>query len=204
MNPASVRVGPSRAPRRLRAEVPRRSLRAVPRRRTRRARVPFVSLVSVILVAGVVGLLLFNTSMQQASFDSTRLEEQAAALSAREEGLQMELERLRDPQRLASQARRHGMVPAQTAAFIDLETGEVSGPRPTPASRAQQLGLRPPRTRKPKVLDPSPIVVVGQQAASIGEAVVQGPPSATTQGDGATGAARGSDAPAADSGGTGR
>ncbi len=204
MDSASVRVGLSRGPRRLQAAAPRRRLRAVPGRRPRRPRVPFVSLVSVLLVAGVVGLLLFNTSMQQASFDSTRLEEQAAALSAREEALQMELERLRDPQRLASQAHRHGMVPATSAAFLDLETGEVSGPKPTPASREQRLGLNPPRTRRPPVLDPPPNVVVGQSPADRGDAAVQGPPAGTTRGAGATGAPRGTGGADADSGGTGR
>jgi hypothetical protein len=167
--------------------------------------VPFVMLVSLILVAGVVGLLLFNTSMQQASFDSTRLEEQAAALSAREEGLQMELEQLRDPQRLAALARRNGMVPARTAAFLDVETGEVSGPKPTRASRADGLRDAPPPRRKPKVLTPAPIVVPVQapaeQTGQIGEAVVQGP---TAPGAGATGAPRGNRGSGAHSGGTGR
>ena len=76
----------------------------------RAPRVPFVTLVSLLLLGGVVGLLLFNTSMQQASFAATALEEQATDLSAREQTLQMELERLRDPQRVAEAAKRQGMV----------------------------------------------------------------------------------------------
>ncbi len=201
MIPASVRVGLSRGHSRLSAAVPRQMLRAVPRLRSRRPRVPFVSLVSLVLVAGVVGLLLFNTSMQQASFDATRLEEQAAALSAREEGLQMELEALRDPQRLARQARRQGMVPAPSAAFLDLETGEVSGPKPTPASPKDDTPVEPPARRKPKALDPPPIRVEGTPPAQLGDATVQGPPSRAA---GGTGAPRGNGGAGADSGGTGR
>ena len=191
--------------RRTLARVPvpsrRQMLRAVPRLRSRRPRVPFVSLVSLVLVAGVVGLLLFNTSMQQASFDATRLEEQATALSARQEGLQMELEALRDPQRLARQARRQGMVPAPSAAFLDLKTGEVSGPKPTPASPADGLNPEPPKRRKPAALTPPPIRVEGTPPAQLGDATVQGPPSRAA---GGTGAPRGNGGAGADSGGTGR
>ncbi|MGH3307948.1 MAG: hypothetical protein ACRDOX_09690, partial [Nocardioides sp.] len=59
------------------AAVERARLTVVPRRRTRAARMPFVMLVSLVLLGGVIGLLLFNTSMQQASFAATALEEQA-------------------------------------------------------------------------------------------------------------------------------
>lgn len=200
--PAYVRDGLGRGPGRLSAAAgPKRVIKAVPRLRSRRPRVPFVMLVSLILVTGVVGLLLFNTSMQQASFDSTRLEEQAAALSAREEGLQMELEQLRDPQRLAALARRNGMVPARSAAFLDLETGELSGPKPTPATRNDALRDAPPKRPKPKVLTPPPTQVPAEQTGQIGEAAVQGP---TAPDAGATGAPRGNRGAGAHSGGTGR
>ena len=42
--------------------------------RTQAARTPFVVLVIGLLVAGVVGLLMFNTHMQQASFRATALQ----------------------------------------------------------------------------------------------------------------------------------
>ena len=91
-------------PRFAEAAVDRARLSVVPRLRTRAPRIPFVTLVSLILLAGVVGLLLFNTSMQQASFTASKLEDQASSLSARQEALAMELDQLRDPQRLAAQA----------------------------------------------------------------------------------------------------
>jgi hypothetical protein len=70
----------SRVPRMAEAAAERARLRVVPRRRVRAARVPFVTLVSLLLVGGVAGLLLFNTSMQQASFTATALENRAASL----------------------------------------------------------------------------------------------------------------------------
>lgn len=113
----------------------------VPRLRTRAPRVPFVMLVSLILLAGVVGLLLFNTSMQQASFTESRLQEQASTLSARQQALTMELEQLREPQRLATQACALGMVVGPTAAYLDVETGRLTG-TPTPAV-AGSCGFEP-------------------------------------------------------------
>jgi cell division protein FtsB len=133
-------------------------LTVVPRVRTRAPRVPFVTLVSLVLVGGIVGLLLFNTSMQQASFAASALETQADTLAAREQTLRMELDDLRDPQRVALEAQRMGMVIPAAPVFLDLETGETSGVR-TPATRENALRLLPPAPVKPAVLAPPPTVV---------------------------------------------
>ncbi len=114
-------------PSNARAAVDRARLTVVPRLRTRAPRIPFVSLVSLILLAGVVGLLLFNTSMQQASFTASKLENQERSLSARQQALTMELDQLRDPQRLATQACALGMVVGPQAAFLDIDSGNVIG-----------------------------------------------------------------------------
>ena len=58
-----------------------------------RPRLPFVTLVSLVLLAGIVGLLCFNTQMQQASFAATTLEDRAANLTAREQTLHTESRR---------------------------------------------------------------------------------------------------------------
>ena len=145
----------SRLPRVAEAAVERARLTVVPRRRVRAARVPFVTLVSIVLLGGVVGLLLFNTSMQQASFAATSLEQQAATLTAREQTLKMELDVLRDPQRVARQAQRMGMVTAPTPAFLDLSTGEVLG-EPVAATRTAPLRLDPKAPPLPSSLNPAP------------------------------------------------
>jgi cell division protein FtsB len=155
---ALINQARSRVPRIAEAAVERARLTVVPRRSSRAARVPFVTLVSLLLVSGVAGLLLFNTSMQQASFTATAMEEQASLLDAREQSLQMELEKLRDPQRVAVQARAIGMVPPSSPAFLRLSDGKVLG---TPAPALVEDGLRvvPLPTRKPKNLRPDPVIV---------------------------------------------
>lgn len=140
------------------AAVERARLRVVPRLSSEAPRVPFVTLVSLMLVAGVVGLLLFNTNMQQTSFAATDLEKQARDLSSREQTLQMELENLRNPQSVAEKAQALGMVPASTPAFIQLSDGSIVGD-PVPATAESRTDVRPPEAIKPKELDPAPLVI---------------------------------------------
>lgn len=160
----------SRMPRIAEAAVERARLRVVPRRRTSAARVPFVALVSLVLVGGVVGLLLFNTSMQQAAFASTALEQQASTLTARQQTLEMELDVLRNPQRVAEQAQRLGMVPSGTPAYLELPAGKVLG-EPAPATLENSIRLEPRPPAKPAVLTPDPvvrrIVALGPTSASL-------------------------------------
>jgi cell division protein FtsB len=155
----------TRVPRIADAAVERARLTVVPRRRGRAPRVPFVALVSLLLVGGVVGLLLFNTSMQQRSFTATALEQQAQILAAQEQSLEMELETLRDPQRVALEARSIGMVPPANPAFIRLSDGRVLG---TPTAAVPEDGIRisPLPTRKPKNLRPDAVVVAAPETVT--------------------------------------
>ena len=133
-------------------------LTVVPRVRTRAPRMPFMTLVSLVLVGGIVGLLLFNTSMQQASFTASALEGEADTLAAREQTLRMELDELRNPQRVASEAQAMGMVIPSAPVFLDLATGRTTGVR-APATRENVIQLQPPAPIKPAVLAPQPTVV---------------------------------------------
>jgi hypothetical protein len=148
----------NRIPRMAEAAVERARLTVVPRARTRAARVPFVALVSLLLVGGVVGLLLFNTSMQQASFATTALEAQAETLSAREQTLRMDLEELRDPRRLAEEAQDLGLVLPQTSCVLHTGSGRVDGTC-APAVATDALPLGPQLPVKPGVLSPDPLIV---------------------------------------------
>ena len=148
----------SRVPRMAEAAVERARLSVVPRRRVRAARVPFVTLVSLLLLGGVVGLLLFNTSMQQASFAATSLEGQASALTAREQTLRMELDVLRNPQRVAEQAQKQGMVPGQVPVPIDLRRGKVLATPDVAVAPPVPLRIRPLQ-KVPAILDPAPLEV---------------------------------------------
>ncbi len=157
MSSPAVQLRTRTTPRIGGAAVEKARLRVVPRRAPQHTRVPFVALVSLVLLGGVVGLLLFNTSMQQAAFATTALEAQAGTLSARQQTLEMELDVLRDPQRVAERAQAMGMVPGGTPAYLQLPTGEVLG-EPAPATAQEGIRLQPRPDPKPAVLDPEPIV----------------------------------------------
>jgi cell division protein FtsB len=149
----------TRVPRLAEAALERARLTVVPKRSRRRTSpVPFLVLVSMLAVGGVVGLLLFNTSMQQASFRATALQNQADDLSAREEALELQLQELRDPTRIARRAQDLGMVlPTTSVAFLDLRTGEVEG-TPAPATPDGAVPLSSPPQPRPAQLDPAPVV----------------------------------------------
>ncbi|MFT4287338.1 hypothetical protein [Nocardioides sp.] len=121
----------------------RARLTVVPRRRVRAARIPFVTLVSLILLGGVVALLMFNTSMQQAAFDESRLEKQAEVLAAQQEQLETELEKLRSPESVAAAAEKLGMVIYPNSVVLNVDTGKVTGD-PVPASGDATPPLWPP------------------------------------------------------------
>lgn len=149
-----------RVPRLAGAALERARLTVVPKRKRRRTSpVPFLLVVSMLAVGGVVGLLLFNTSMQQASFAATELQRQADTLQARQQSLQMDLDRLRDPQNIALKAQRMGMVLPTNPAVLDLRTGKVLGDA-TPATRLDPLRLLGPAPSKPALLDPAAHVTV--------------------------------------------
>lgn len=148
-----IRRLPAIAPRLAQAALERARFTVVPRtRRSRAPRVPFVTFVSIILLAGVVGLLLFNTSMQQASFRATALEQQATDLGAQQEALEMDIQVLREPQRVARAAQELGMViPATPAGVLHLGSGKISG-RPAPAAAGDSIPLQMPGPEKPAEL----------------------------------------------------
>lgn len=149
-------------------------LRLVPRRAPKHTRIPFMALVSLVLLGGVIGLLLFNTSMQQAAFATTALESQAGTLAARQQTLEMELDVLRNPQRVAERAKSMGMVPGGTPAYLLLPTGKVLG-QPTPATAENGIRLEALAAPKPPILDPDPIVRLvngdGPAAQSLGHSL---------------------------------
>jgi cell division protein FtsB len=156
----------ARVPRLAGAALERARLTVVPRRKRRHSSpVPFLVVVSMLAVGGIVGLLLFNTSMQQASFAATDLQHQADSLEAQQQSLQMELDQLRDPQAIALKAQRMGMVLPTSPAVLDLRTGKVLGD-PTPATGLDRLRLLAPPPAKPAELDPPAHVTVVHEPAT--------------------------------------
>jgi type II secretory pathway pseudopilin PulG len=167
-----------RVPRIAQEAVDRARLTVVPVVRTRAPRMPFVTLVTLLLVGGVVGLLLFNTSMQQASFAASTLERQAESLAARQQTLQMELDELRNPQRVAAQAQAMGMVIPANPVFLDLSTGSVRGVR-TPSTPENALRLQGREPIKPAILAPKPTIVTVEAPSTPAETATE--PGTTTR-----------------------
>ncbi len=181
----------TRVPRFAEAAVERARLTVVPSRRlahTQAARTPFAVLVITMLAAGVVGLLMFNTNMQQASFKATALQNQVNELTAQEQSLDMELDRLRDPQRLATTAKRLGMVAPAQPAFVRLSDGQVLG-QPTPATSNDAVRINPMPSQVPDSLKRKK-VIVKLPRASEGSVAADGrkKPSSSTSSEADTGA----------------
>lgn len=136
--------------------VERARLRVVPRQRVHAPRVPFVILVSALLLAGVVGLLLFNTTMQQNSFTAADLQVQAEELRSEEQALRAEIDELNDPQSIGEAAQELGMVMPVCPRFLHTGTGKVTAACDEPPAPLQ---IDPPAPVRPDVLVPERTVV---------------------------------------------
>jgi hypothetical protein len=121
---------------------PRPRLTIVPRFAGRAPRVPFVALVVLVLTAGLIGLLLLNTGLQRGAYRLSALQARADGLTVREQQLQREVSHLSQPERIAREAVRLGMVQNVSPAFLDLRTGRTLGHRHT-ATAADRFKLAP-------------------------------------------------------------
>jgi hypothetical protein len=158
----SARAGArTRVPRFAEAAVERARLTVVPRRqlgRTQAARTPFAVLVLVMLAAGVVGLLMFNTNMQQLSFKATALQDRVNVLTAKEQALDLELDQLRDPQQLAVAAKALGMVAPSQPAVVRLSDGRILG-TPTAATPDEKMRITPLPKGRPESIKRRLVIV---------------------------------------------
>lgn len=103
------------------------SLRLVPAPGRRAPRAAFVALVLGVLAVGLLGLLLLTTQMQQRAFTLFDLQNQVDTLNEQRQTLQTALAQKESPASLAESARLLGMVPNQSPAFLDLQTGTIRG-----------------------------------------------------------------------------
>jgi cell division protein FtsB len=116
--------------------------RLVPAGRTSAARTPFVLLVVVLLGSGLLSLLLLNASLNKGSFRLSKLEQRTKELTDEQQALQQQVDGYSDPAKLAERARRMGMVPGGSPAFLDAD-GTVHGspsPAPTPTDSPSPTG----------------------------------------------------------------
>ena len=94
-------------------------------------RAPFIAMMLVVVIAGVVGILVLNTKINENAFRLDALQRNQQTLDRTEDGYNRQLANFESPSNLAAAARRLGLVPADSPAFIKLPDGKVLGvPRP--------------------------------------------------------------------------
>jgi hypothetical protein len=131
--------GPA-SPRLVEVEPPRRTpVPVAPPTPVSLPRPAFLVLVVAIVVGGVLGVLLLNTKINENAFRLDDLRAGQAALDLQEQQLAQALAEKESPGNLAAEARRLGLVPAGTPAFIRLPDGRVVGV-PRPAGGAGSAG----------------------------------------------------------------
>ena len=111
-------------------EAPR--LRVAPPAPVTTPRAPFVALVLVLVITGVLGILVLNTKINENAFRLNDLQQHQSALDEREQQLTLDLAEQESPGNLAAAARRLGLVRGQPA-YLRLPDGQVLGV-PQPAS----------------------------------------------------------------------
>jgi hypothetical protein len=117
-------------------------LRVAPPPPVRVPRTPFVGLILVLVVGGVLGILAVNTKINENAFKREKLQQQQATLDRDEQQLKKEIADHEAPGNLTAEARKLGLVEAEDPAFIRLPDGKTIGvPRPAdgaPAITSQQ------------------------------------------------------------------
>ncbi|MFD2763204.1 hypothetical protein [Micromonospora eburnea] len=103
---------------------------------------PFVGLILVLVVGGVLGILAVNTKINENAFKLERLQQQQAKLDVDQQQLEKEIADQKAPGNLTANARKLGLVESGELAYIRLPDGKVIGvPQPAesaPAITSQQ------------------------------------------------------------------
>ncbi|MFJ8930234.1 MULTISPECIES: septum formation initiator family protein [unclassified Streptomyces] len=119
---------------------------------TQAARTPFVLLVVLLLGGGLITLLMLNSSLNEGSFQLTKLKKQTTELTDDEQELQRDVDSYSAPDALLRRARGLGMVPGGDPAFLE-PNGTVKG-RPSPAA-GPPVPLRVEPTKPPETASAS-------------------------------------------------
>jgi hypothetical protein len=135
-------------------------------------RAPFIALILVVVVGGVLGILVVNTKINENAFRLTELREQQSALDVQEQQLKQEIARAEDPGNLTAQARKLGLVEG-TPVQIRLPDGRLTG-------------MMTPATQPPSI--------TSQQDAGTGDQATGTGDQATGTGEQATGTGNGEQA----------
>ncbi|MFD9075107.1 septum formation initiator family protein [Streptomyces lasiicapitis] len=122
-----------------------RLARLLPAGPSQAARTPFVLLVVLLLGGGLITLLILNSSLNEGSFQLSKLKKETQELTDEEQQLQKDVDEYAAPDALQRRARELGMVPGGDPAFLNPD-GTVRGvPGAAPGSfTVRQSAVRPP------------------------------------------------------------
>jgi len=136
----AARTGPAPSPRRdappARPSVRRPPLRVVQAPPTAGSPLGFGLVCAALLGAGLIVLLLLNTAVAQDSFGLQRLQAGSRQLADQKQALVQSNDLSAAPPQLAARAWAMGLVPAGSAAFVELPSGRVVGVA-NPAARSR-------------------------------------------------------------------
>lgn len=88
-------------------------------------RAPFVVLVLLVVIGGVLGVLLLNTKVNENAFILHDLRQEQIVLDQRQQELEERVADADSPARLEEAARRMGLVRAERLAYLRLPEGVV-------------------------------------------------------------------------------
>ncbi|MFI7215401.1 hypothetical protein ACIBP4_26030 [Micromonospora maritima] len=132
----SAALRPAERTRTTGATTPR--LRVAPPPPIRVPRAPFVGLILVLVVGGVLGILAVNTKINENAFRLEKLQQQQAKLDVDQQELKKEIAEQNDPGNLTANARKLGLVESEDPAYIRLPDGATIGV-PHPAEGAPSV-----------------------------------------------------------------
>ncbi len=99
----------------------------------------FAIIVTGLLVLGMLGLLVLNTTLAQGAFEIGALTKIQRDLAVNEQRLLQTVAHAESPESLQRRADALGMVPAQAPVFLRLADNRILG-RPTPAKAVAPVG----------------------------------------------------------------
>ncbi|WP_309049413.1 hypothetical protein [Streptomyces sp.] len=137
------------------------------------ARTPFVLLVVVLLGGGLISLLLLNSALNQGSFKLRELKDRTTELTDEEQALQRDVDAHAAPDALERAARRLGMVPGGSPAFLGPDGKVLGVPSAAPSPEPSPTPVPAPPTEPPAAppatsvagTDPAPTDQLQQQSA---------------------------------------
>ncbi|GHC65394.1 septum formation initiator family protein [Streptomyces flavofungini] len=167
-----------------------RLARLLPGGPSQAARTPFVLLVVLLLGGGLITLLILNSSLNEGSFQLTKLKKETQELTDEEQELQKDVDEYAAPDALQRRARELGLVPGGDPAFLNPD-GTVRGKpgvapgssavRESAARRPVPVSAPPPATQPPAAPVPEPTAAASPSAPT-GPGTPPGPrPPATPQ-----------------------